>query len=106
MSASRPHHKPRAPRALHDRAVDRTILADALAAAGNPDCWFANVLDRCEACTGACGLDTEVPVSREFAMANGCLVVGPGPVMWPAQCGQKELESVVEDLIRECEHRE
>ena len=82
---------------LHDGAVDLAILRDALAAAGNPPCRAAQVLARCEACTGACGLDTLVSwFSPHPRLANR------EPGTWA--CGQDELESVVEDLIcRVCE---
>ena len=77
---------------LHDYEQHRNLFRDALSAVSNPSCRALRLLERCEACTGSCGLDTARPraPSRRFKREPG---LGP----WP--CGQDDLECLMEDLI-------
>lgn len=72
--------------ALHDGDVDRMILARALAASGHPTCRLECALERCQTCTGACGLSTAVWTGQPYTWTDGC-------------CGQEEVKRVLRELI-------
>lgn len=68
---------------LHDEdAWYRRSLIDALAAVGNPMCRLRHVVERCQACSGSCGLETEL-----------------GEL-----CGDADLRAVVHELITSVEN--
>ena len=67
---------------------ERQKLRTALLAAGNPECILQKVLERCEACSGACGIEFAIDGS-----AVGCAgLVG-------AFCGAEVVTMVLEEII-------